>query len=49
MNTVKTVGLMTFLVVLFVAIGGALGRQRRHGHGHHVRHDHERRDVLVQR
>ncbi len=25
MNTVKTVGLMTFLVVLFVAIGGALG------------------------
>jgi heat shock protein HtpX len=25
MNTVKTVGLMTFMVVLFVAIGGALG------------------------
>jgi len=25
MNTVKTVGLMTFLVVLFVAVGGALG------------------------
>ncbi len=25
MNTLKTVGLMTFLVVLFVAIGGALG------------------------
>jgi heat shock protein HtpX len=25
MNTVKTVGLMTFLMVLFVAIGGALG------------------------
>jgi heat shock protein HtpX len=25
MNTVKTAGLMTFLVVLFVAIGGALG------------------------
>jgi len=25
MNTIKTVGLMTFLVVLFVAIGGALG------------------------
>jgi heat shock protein HtpX len=25
MNTVKTVGLMTFMVVLFVAVGGALG------------------------
>ena len=25
MNTVKTVGLMTFMMVLFVAIGGALG------------------------
>ena len=25
MNTIKTVGLMTFLMVLFVAIGGALG------------------------
>jgi heat shock protein HtpX len=25
MNTLKTVGLMTFLVVLFVAVGGALG------------------------
>ena len=24
MNTIKTVGLMTFMMVLFVAIGGAL-------------------------